>query len=323
MKKTESILKLHNVKKYYPIKEGLLKRTKGYVKAVDGISMDIMKGESIGIVGESGCGKSTLGRTVINLETPTEGEVFFEEAEISTLTKRNLKPYRKEMQMIFQNPFASLNPKQKVGNGIEEIFTIHTSMSKQEKKEKVIKLMEEVGLSSDYYHNYPHEFSGGQRQRVGIARALALNPSLIVCDEAVSALDVSIQAQIIKLLKSLQDKYHLTYLFISHDLGVVNYVCNRVLVMYLGNMMELAPTDKLFESPQHPYTVALLSAIPRPNNNVKKEKIKLNGEIPSPMDPPKGCPFHTRCPIAIDKCRHKKPEWKEIEKGHFVACHLR
>lgn len=312
-----------NVKKHFPIKGGLLQRVKSHVKAVDGITLDIYKGETLGVVGESGCGKSTLGRTILGLESLTEGELVFNGNNISKYSARQLKPFKKEMQMIFQDPYASLNPKQRIGDALEEALIIHTDLPAQERREKVIKLLNEVGLKEDHYERYPHEFSGGQRQRIGIARAISINPSFIVCDEPVSALDVSVQAQVIKLLKDLQEKHALTYLFVSHDLGVVRHLCNRVLVMYLGQMVELAPVNKLYENPTHPYTEALLSAIPRPAVGRKRERIRLTGDLPSPSNPPTGCPFHTRCPIAKDHCATEKPAWRQIDDGHFIACHER
>lgn len=312
-----------NVKKHFPIKGGLLQRVKSHVKAVDGITLDIYKGETLGVVGESGCGKSTLGRTILGLESLTEGELVFNGNNISKYSARQLKPFKKEMQMIFQDPYASLNPKQRIGDALEEALIIHTQLSAQARREKVIQLLNEVGLKEEHYERYPHEFSGGQRQRIGIARAISINPSFIVCDEPVSALDVSVQAQVIKLLKDLQEKHGLTYLFVSHDLGVVRHLCNRVLVMYLGQMVELAPVEKLYENPTHPYTEALLSAIPRPAVGRKRERIRLTGDLPSPSNPPTGCPFHTRCPIAKDHCASEKPAWRQIDEGHFIACHER
>ncbi|PGM58114.1 dipeptide ABC transporter ATP-binding protein [Bacillus sp. AFS053548] len=320
-KSKSTLLELRNVKKYYPIRGGLLKKVQGHVKAVEEVSLTLLEGESLGVVGESGCGKSTLGKTILGLEDITDGKVFFKNTEIQHLSNKSRNDFKKQMQMIFQDPYASLNPRQRIGDALEEVFVIHTNLSKQERKEKVIGLLREVGLNEDHYDRYPHEFSGGQRQRIGIARAIALNPSLIICDEAVSALDVSVQAQVLKLLKSLQAKYNLTYLFISHDLGVVRYFCDRVLVMYLGNTVELAPADKLYNNPLHPYTKALLSAIPRPKVGKRPEKIRLTGEIPNPANPPSGCTFRTRCPLATDLCGQEKPEWKEIEENHFVACH--
>ncbi|WP_017436844.1 ABC transporter ATP-binding protein [Saccharococcus caldoxylosilyticus] len=317
----QPLLKLEGVKKYYPIKGGILQRVQGYVKAVENVSLEVFEGESIGIVGESGCGKSTLGRTILGLEKATDGKIFFKNQEISNLPEKKRKTFKKEMQMIFQDPYASLDPRQRIGAALEEVFVIHTKMTKAEREERVLQLLKEVGLKEEHYDRYPHEFSGGQRQRIGIARAIALNPSLVICDEAVSALDVSVQAQIIKLLKDIQEKHRLTYLFISHDLGVVRHFCNRVLVMYLGNTVELAPSHELYANPLHPYTKALLSAIPRPKPGVKKERIRLEGDLPNPANPPKGCPFHTRCPIATERCKQERPQWKEVAPNHYVACH--
>jgi len=312
---------LKNIKKHYPVKGGIFKTVKGHVKAVDGITLDIFKGETLGVVGESGCGKSTFGRTILGLETPTDGMMVFKGDDISGKTSRQLKPYKKDMQMIFQDPYASLNPKQRIGDALEEALIIHTKLSAGERRTKVFELLREVGLKEEHYDRYPHEFSGGQRQRIGIARAISINPSFIVCDEPVSALDVSVQAQVIKLLKDLQGKHDLTYLFVSHDLGVVRHLCDRVLVMYLGQMVELAPVDKLYENPTHPYTDALLSAIPRPVVGKKRERIRLKGDLPSPTNPPAGCAFHTRCPLATELCKEKRPEWRAIDEGHFIACH--
>lgn len=312
---------LKNIKKHYPVKGGIFKTVKGHVKAVDGITLDIYKGETLGVVGESGCGKSTFGRTILGLETPTDGSMIFKGDDISGKTSRQLKPYKRDMQMIFQDPYASLNPKQRIGDALEEALIIHTDLPAGERRAKVVELLREVGLKEEHYDRYPHEFSGGQRQRIGIARAISINPSFIVCDEPVSALDVSVQAQVIKLLKDLQGKHDLTYLFVSHDLGVVRHLCDRVLVMYLGQMVELAPVDKLYENPTHPYTDALLSAIPRPVVGKKRERIKLKGDLPSPTNPPAGCAFHTRCPLATDLCKQQRPEWREIEEGHLIACH--
>ncbi|WP_409291968.1 ABC transporter ATP-binding protein [Peribacillus sp. SCS-37] len=312
---------LNNIKKHYPIKGGILKRVKSHVKAVDGISLDIYEGETLGVVGESGCGKSTLGRTILGLEKATEGKMKFKGDDLSEKTVRQLKPYKREMQMIFQDPYASLNPKQRIGDAIEEALLIHTKLSPDERRKKVLELLREVGLKEEHYDRYPHEFSGGQRQRIGIARAISINPSFIVCDEPVSALDVSVQAQVIKLLQDLQEKHGLTYMFVSHDLGVVRHLCTRVLVMYLGQMVELAPVEKLYTNPVHPYTEALLSAIPRPVVGKRRERIRLTGDLPSPTDPPAGCAFHTRCPLATEKCKLVRPQWREIEEGHFIACH--
>lgn len=321
MKTQQPLLETRKLKKYYPIKSGFFNRTVNHVKAVQNISLQVYTGETIGVVGESGCGKSTLGRTILGLEDLTDGSILFRGEHIEHLSDRKLKKYKRDMQMIFQNPFASLNPRQRIGNALEETLIIHTKQSQTEREENVKKLLVEVGLKEEHYDRYPHELSGGQRQRVGIARAIALNPSLIVCDEAVSALDVSVQAQVIKLLKELQATHELTYIFISHDLGVVRHLCDRVLVMYLGAMVELGTSDQVYNNPLHPYTRALLSAIPRPIPGKKKERIKLQGDLPSASDYPSGCPFHTRCPIAQEHCKTKVPEWREIEPDHFVACH--
>ena len=318
-----ALVKLENLKKHYPIRSSWFRRSTGEVKAVDGISLELYAGETFGVVGESGCGKSTIGRTLIRLEKPTEGRIRFEGADITHLSSRKLKPYRRKMQMVFQDPFASLNPRQRIDDTLEEPLTIHQMLDKRARRERVWELLDEVGLDREHGERLPHEFSGGQRQRIGIARALALNPSLIVCDEPVSALDVSVQAQILKLLKSLQQKRGLSYFFISHDLGVVRHLCDRVLIMYLGQAMELASASTLFREGQHPYTQALLSAIPRPVPGKKRERILLKGDLPSPSDPPSGCPFHTRCPEVRSVCRERRPEWKEIAPGHRIACHAR
>ncbi|WP_188207693.1 ABC transporter ATP-binding protein [Alkalibacillus aidingensis] len=323
MSQKQTILKLDQLNKHYPVRGGLLKRVKNHVYAVNDISIDVDEGDSVGIVGESGCGKSTLGRTILRLEEPTSGEVWFKGENITHLNEKKLKQFKNDMQMIFQDPFASLDPRQRVGDTLEEPFVIHTNLTKKERKEKAIDLLNQVGLSETHYYKYPHQFSGGQRQRIGIARAIALNPEMIVCDEAVSALDVSVQAQVIQLLKDLQEEYDLTYLFISHDLGVVRHFCNKVLVMYLGHMVEWAPADELFDNPIHPYTEALLSAIPRPIPGRERNNIQLEGDLPSPTEPPTGCPFHTRCPLATNLCKEEKPEWKEISENHFVACHVK
>lgn len=315
------LLEAKKIKKYFPIKGGILQKSKSFVKAVNGVDLTVLEGETLGIVGESGCGKSTLGRLVIGLEKLTEGTIHFDGESIGDLPDRKLKKYKRNLQMIFQDPFASLNPRQKIGDALEEVFIIHSEMDKTERKSKVKSLLKEVGLKEEHYDRFPHEFSGGQRQRVGIARALALNPSLIVCDEAVSALDVSVQAQIMKLLKKLQDKYNLTYLFISHDLGVVRHMSDRVLVMYLGAQVEMGDSQQIYKKPLHPYTKALLSAIPRTNPKQKSKRIKLQGDLPSASDYPKGCPFHTRCQIAQPHCAEVIPEWREVEENHFVACH--
>ncbi|MCM3764660.1 ABC transporter ATP-binding protein [Neobacillus niacini] len=319
---TETLLEVKNLKKYFPIQKGLLKKTVGHVKAVDNISFSVEAGETVGIVGESGCGKSTTGKTIIRLEDPTSGEIIFKNKDITTADYATLKKLRREMQIVFQDPFSSLNPRYKVGSIIERPMKIHNLYDKKERKDRVLSLLEQCGLDPSSIHKYPHEFSGGQRQRIGIARALALNPSLLVLDEPVSALDVSIQSQIINLLEDLQEEFNLTYLFISHDLSVVRHISDRIIVMYLGQMCEMAETIELFNNPLHPYTQALLSAIPLPDTNRKIERIMLKGDLPSPSNPPAGCPFHTRCPKVMDMCRQEKPQWKDAGKGHFVSCHI-
>ena len=318
----EVLVELNGVKKYFPIKGGVFKRVVGNVKAVESVTLKLYKGESLGVVGESGCGKSTLGRTILGLEELTGGTISFGQQEIQDLSRKEKKKFVKEMQMIFQDPYASLNPRQRIGHALDEVFKMHTDMSAKERKDSVLSLLAEVGLKPEHYDRYPHEFSGGQRQRIGIARAIALNPSFVICDEAVSALDVSVQAQVLKLLKTIQKKYDLSYMFISHDLGVVRYFCDRVLVMYLGNMVEMSDVSKIFNNPLHPYTKALLSAIPRPAINAKRERIRLVGDMPNPANPPTGCPFHTRCPIAQDVCTVDKPAFVEHEPNHFAACHF-
>ncbi|WP_096190414.1 ABC transporter ATP-binding protein [Evansella halocellulosilytica] len=323
MTQKRSLIKLENVKKHYPVRSKIIKRIESHVKAVNGVSLEVYQGETLGVVGESGCGKSTLGRTIMQLEKITEGNIIFDGQDITKLSRMKLKPYRRKLQMIFQDPFASLNPRQRIGNAIEEALVMHSSLSKKERQEKVKSILQKVGLKPEHADRLPHEFSGGQRQRIGIGRAIAVNPKFLVCDEPVSALDVSVQAQIIKLLKELQEIENLTYLFISHDLGVVRHICDRVMVMYLGHMVELAPVEKLYESPLHPYTEALLSAIPKPDTNQKTERIKIKGELPSPTEEISGCPFHTRCPIATEQCKNELPEWRQIDKDHYVACHER
>lgn len=322
VKEPKVLLELKGIKKYFPIKGGILQRKQADVKAVENVSLQLFEGESLGVVGESGCGKSTLGRAILGLEELTEGQIFFQDKEIQDLKRKEKLKFVKQMQMIFQDPFASLNPRQRIGHALEEVFTMHTDMSAKEKRAAVISLLEEVGLKEEHFEKYPHEFSGGQRQRIGIARAIALNPSFVICDEAVSALDVSVQAQVLKLLKSLQQKYQLSYLFISHDLGVVRYFCDRVLVMYLGNTVELGTVKDLFDAPLHPYTQALLSAIPRPTVRANHKRVRLQGDLPNPANPPSGCPFHTRCPIAAEKCSAEKPSWVEYRPNHFAACHF-
>lgn len=316
------LLEIENLKQYYPIKGGLLGKTVNHVKAVDGISFKVYPGETLGVVGESGCGKSTTGRSILRLEEPTEGIVRYRGENILDYSKDQMRKIRKEMQIIFQDPFASLNPRRSVGQTLGEALKISHAISDKDRRVRSIQLMEQVGLRADQVDRYPHEFSGGQRQRICIARALAVEPKLIVCDEAVSALDVSIQAQVLNLLKGLQKEYQLTYLFISHDLGVVNYITDRVMVMYLGKVVELAETKQLFANPRHPYTQALLSAIPSMDRKNRKERIILQGDVPSPIDPPTGCRFHTRCPYAIEICHQEEPLLRELPNQQHVACHL-
>ena len=317
----EVILKVENLKKYFPIKGGFFKRTIGHVKAVDDISIEIRKGETLGIVGESGCGKSTTGRTILQLLNPTSGNVYFKGQKLNTMKKKDLRNIRTKMQLIFQDPYSSLNPRMTVGQIIGEALIDHKLVKKSKLREKVLEVMEMCGLAEYQIDRFPHEFSGGQRQRIGIARALALNPEFIVADEPVSALDVSIQAQIINLLAKLQKEKGFTYMFISHDLSVVEHICNRVGVMYLGSMMELGDKEDLFSNPLHPYTKALLSAIPIPDPTVKRERIILEGDIPSPSNPPKGCKFHTRCPYSSEICEKEIPKYEKMGNNHYVACH--
>ncbi len=315
--KNDHILQVKDLKKYYPIKGG------GVVKAVDGISFQIKRGTTMGLVGESGCGKSTTGRMILRLAgEKTGGQVMFDGQDIYALSSRQLRALRPKMQIIFQDPFSSLSPRLPVGEIIGEAVREHKIVPKEEYSRYIDKIMDDCGLQSFHKNRYPHEFSGGQRQRICIARALALNPKFIVCDEPVSALDVSIQAQIINLLKDLQAEYGLTYLFISHDLSVVEHITDTVGVMYLGSLVEYAPTDKLFDKPLHPYTKALFSAIPMPDPAHKMDRVVLQGGIPSPANPPEGCKFHTRCPHCMEICTYDFPQWREVEPGHFCACHL-
>jgi oligopeptide/dipeptide ABC transporter ATP-binding protein len=315
------LLEVKDLKQYFPIKGGILGRTINNVKAVDGISFTVNEGETVSIVGESGCGKSTTGRAILRLNDATAGEINFNSIDLLKLKGKKLRYIRKDLQVIFQDPFASLNPRQTVGRILEEAMGTLNVVPKHKRRARAIELLEQVGLREEFIDRFPHEFSGGQRQRIGIARALAVEPKLIICDEAVSALDVSVQAQVLNLLKKLQKDYNLTYVFISHDLGVVRHISDRVIVMYLGKIVEIADKKALFENPQHPYTKALLSAIPEPNVKRKKERIILKGDVPSPIDPPTGCRFHTRCPLATDLCKSKEPENKQLGDKHFVACH--
>jgi peptide/nickel transport system ATP-binding protein/oligopeptide transport system ATP-binding protein len=306
--------------KYFPVRSGLLQRVTAWVQAVDKVSFAVKKGETLGMVGESGCGKTTVGRTLLRLIEPTGGDVFFEGKNILKMGQRELKPLRRDMQIIFQDPYASLNPRMPIGESVMEGLQIHNIGRPKERWEVAINMLKKVGLEEYHARRYPHEFSGGQRQRIGIARALALNPKFIVCDEPVSALDVSIQSQVLNILKDLQKEFGLTYLFIAHNLSVVEHISDRVAVMYLGKMVELTDRESLYREPLHPYTQALLSAIPVPHPEVKRERTILKGDVPSPLNPPKGCRFHTRCPIAIDKCSQEEPEFKEIKPNHWVAC---
>ncbi|MFO1445071.1 dipeptide ABC transporter ATP-binding protein [Bacillus sp. Bva_UNVM-123] len=318
------ILQIQGLKKYFPVKSslGFLGGTKGNVKAVNNVSFELFEGETFGLVGESGCGKSTLGRTILRLTEPTEGKAIYKDNDVFKLSPMSFNNMRQELQMVFQDPYSSLNPKKRIGSILEEPLIIHGIGNKKERTEMVMDILHKVGLQVDHYYRYPHEFSGGQKQRIGLARALIVNPKIVICDEPVSALDVSIQSQIINLLQELQAELNLAYLFISHDLSVVRHISDRVGVMYLGNMVEVAKTESLYAKPLHPYTEALLSAIPRTNSEFKKERIILKGEIPSPLNLPSGCVFHTRCPYAKDECKHVVPVKKEVSPQHFVACHL-
>ena len=324
---TAPLLKVENLVKHFPIHGGLLGRVVDKVHAVDGVSFELAAGETLGVVGESGCGKSTTGRCILRLIEPTSGAVTFEGKSVTHASKQQLRALARDMQIIFQDPYASLNPRMTVGAIVGEALTIHKlTKTAREYEDRIVQLLETVGLSADHLRRFPHEFSGGQRQRIGIARALAVSPKLIVCDEAVSALDVSIQAQVINLLEDLRDQFQLSYVFIAHDLSVVEHISHRVAVMYLGRIVEIAPARALYTSPQHPYTEALLSAVPIPDPSVKRRRIPLVGDVPSPIRPPPGCHFHTRCPIAKKGlCDVEKPELKAVpdSAGHFVACHLR
>jgi oligopeptide transport system ATP-binding protein len=321
---TETLLSVKNLKKHFAMSSGGFARTHDYVHAVDGVSFDIAQGETLGLVGESGCGKSTTGRCILRLIEPTSGEVWFRGADVTRLGHDALRQLRRDMQIIFQDPYASLNPRLTVGAIVGEALQIHgLAKSRKALEERVVELLETVGLQPDHLGRFPHEFSGGQRQRIGIARALAVEPKLVVCDEPVSALDVSIQAQVINLLEDLQEKFGLTYLFIAHDLSVVEHISTRIAVMYLGRVVEIAPSRALYDTPLHPYSEALLSAVPIPDPTVKRKRIMLQGDVPNPIRPPSGCHFHTRCPIAKPDCAQRDPELVEKRPGHWVACHYR
>jgi len=324
VEKGETLIEVKNLKMHFPVVEGIVfQRATAFVKAVDGVSFEIRKGETLGLVGESGCGKTTTGRCILQLERPTSGEIIFEGVNLNTLDERELTPVRRKIQVIFQDPYSSLNPRMKIGEIIGEPMKVHGIQPDANKRNaRISELLSICGLNPAFADRYPHEMSGGQRQRVGIARALSLNPEFIICDEAVSALDVSIQAQIINLLEDLREEFGLTYLFIAHDLSVVHHLCNRVAVMYLGRMVELADSDELFDNPIHPYTKALLSAVPVPDPTREKQREHqvLQGEVPSPINPPSGCVFHPRCPLAVDSCRLEVPPLEEKRPGHWVAC---
>lgn len=318
----EYILEVKNLKKYFPLNRNFFGKPQTYLRAVDNVSFGVKKGQTIGVVGESGCGKTTLGRTILKLYDSDGGKIWFDGKDLTEIKRNKMNDLRVDIQLVFQDPYSSLPPRMTVGSIISEAVKVHNIVPKEEVQSYTLKIMEQCGLQPSYYDRYPHEFSGGQRQRICIARALAVKPKLVICDEPVSALDVSIQAQVINLLKKLQNEMDLTYVFISHDLSVVKYITDQILVMYLGNMMEYGDTDEIFDNPLHPYTKALFSAIPVPNPDAKMERIILSGDIPSPANPPKGCKFHTRCKECMSVCKMLEPKYIEHTKNHFVACHL-
>ncbi|MCR8981748.1 ABC transporter ATP-binding protein [Brevibacillus laterosporus] len=319
---TQPLLEVKNLKKYFPIQAGFLNKTVGHIKAVDGIDLTVYSGETLGIVGESGCGKSTTGRTILRLLEPTDGEVWFDNKDLAKLSKKEMRRMRKDIQMIFQDPFASLNPRKTIKQTLMESLNVHGIGTKEERLKRLEDMIQVVGLRPEHLARHPHDFSGGQRQRISIARALVMNPKLIIADEPVSALDVSIQSQVLNLLKDLKKDFQLTMLFISHDLSVVKHLCDRVAVMYLGRVVEIADKNSLFTNPRHPYTKALLSAIPKANPKVNRERILLQGDLPSPANPPSGCTFHPRCHYATDLCKTTPPTLKEGIQGHMVSCHF-
>jgi peptide/nickel transport system ATP-binding protein/oligopeptide transport system ATP-binding protein len=318
----KDLLVVQDLVKYFPVRTGLLQRVVAWVKAVDKVSFSVKKGETLGLVGESGCGKTTVGRTILRLIPSTSGKVYFEGRDVFALGKAEIKALRRDMQIIFQDPFSSLDPRMPVGESIAEGLMVHGVADKNERNEIVVEMLDRVGLRRDHARRYPHEFSGGQRQRIGIARALALQPKLIICDEPISALDVSVQAQVLNILQDLQRELGLTYVFVAHDLSVVEHISDRVAVMYVGKLVELAGRETLYRNPLHPYSQALISAIPIPNPKIRRERILLEGDVPSPLNPPPGCRFHTRCFKAVDRCSREEPDFREVEGEHWVACHL-